>query len=57
MNYIKQLNKILCITSYKGCSIMQKNDGFYVFNQRHDTLQQARETIDNSFKIIKDRIR
>lgn len=57
MNYLKQIKRVMAYTTYKGCIITQKGDGFYALSQRHDTIDQARATIDNSFQNLKQSIR
>lgn len=53
---LQSLEKVLCITTYEGCTIHQKENGFYVFGQKHDTLEQAHRTIVESLNTFQKSI-
>jgi hypothetical protein len=57
MNYVQLLNKVIYRTTYMGCIISQYFDGFYVFGKRHETIRQARQTVNESFKILANTIK
>jgi len=46
------LKKVMSLntTIYRGVTIMKRPDGYHVYGVKHDTMDQAKEAVDASYK-------